>query len=166
MYIVTNNQKWKRASIIFSLVFFFFLLESKTKILIKKKIQWSESVCVWVSASFCPTLVKETTIFMWGSVIIYRVCVCFKWRAREIYSRCLYSRLLYGVSSIISTVAVHRTSPLSCSTALQLCLWSVTPRWHNIQHTGVLWTNTSKQVAKQKNPDFAFKRGEKNREMD
>lgn len=94
------------------------------------------------------------------------VCVCFKWRAREIYSRCLYSRLLYGVSSIISTVAVHRTSPLSCSTALQLCLWSVTPRWHNIQHTGVLWTNTSKQVAKQKNPDFAFKRGEKNREMD
>ncbi len=40
--------------------------------------------CVWVSATLCPTLKKETTIFMWGSVIICSVCVLRGERERSI----------------------------------------------------------------------------------
>lgn len=103
-------------------------------------------VCIFVFMCVCqPTGVlgsRELFVWHWWKKLWVFVrlwlfairCVCV-WE-RGLFSW-LYSRLLYRVSSILFSVAVCRTSPLSGRTALQLWLCSFTPTWHNIQHTGV-----------------------------
>ncbi len=121
--------------------------------------------CVWVSATLCPTLVKETTIFMWGSVIICRVCVLRGERERSILTSSIQG--YYMVSAALYPPS-RCTGPHLYLAALQPAAVPLVFYPTLAQYTAyrcAMNKHTHKQVAKQKNPhtnthislSFAFK---------
>ncbi len=149
---ITNWLSWY-------LLLLFFVLKNRSKILITRMVFAVKMCvctlayrCVWVSASLCPTLVKETTIFMWGSVIICHVCVLRGERKRSILAGSIQgyymeSASLYPPSRCTGPHLYLAAQPAAVPLVFYPTLAQYTA------YRCAMNKHTSKQVAKQKNPD-------------
>lgn len=80
---------------------------------------------------------KKLWVFCSTVIICYTMCVWERKGGREIYSRGSIQGYYIESAAFYSVLLCAGRAPLSGRTALQLWLCSFTPRWHNIQHTGV-----------------------------